>query len=150
MKSDGEPHPKRHTLVRAYGLSALTAIFLAAVPEILNFTRGADIHVGLWPYLLMLVMGALCTRVTSIGYGMLGGAIAALVFSISGGLVFIMTTSVPAGDAARAVVSSVIITTVFGVCVGGLGGLPVMIWKAWLKGRQHPLSGAGGMHTSSS
>ena len=136
MNGDGEEMDRRAPLIRAFGVMSVCGLLLGTVPEILNYYYGTSFQIGFWPFVLIAVSGGWCAVVSSIGFGAIGGALTALIISVSGSLSYVLLQKSSFNEALRLFLSSVIITTVLGSFVGLLGGLPVWLWRAWQQNRR--------------
>ena len=136
MNGDGEEMDRRTPLIRAFGVTSVCGLLLATVPEFLNYYYGTTLQIGFWPFVLIAAAGGWCTFVSSIGFGAIGGALTALVISVSGSLSYVLLQKSSFNEALRLFLSSVIITTVLGSFVGFLSGLPVWLWRSWQQSRR--------------
>jgi hypothetical protein len=114
-------------LGRVYIIMAAVGSLSVAVPELLNHLLDAGVSVGPLPFLILAITGAWATRVASIGYGAVGGAIVGFALSLVGGAVYLIVRPPEPATAVRVLLSSIIITTVLGCVLGALGGLPVWL-----------------------
>jgi hypothetical protein len=121
--------PPRILLGRVYVIMAVLGSLTVAVPELLNYFLSVHISTGVLPFLVLAATGAWATHISSIGYGAVGGALVGFALSLVGGVVYVIIRLPDAGDAARLILSSVVITTVLGSAFGTLGGLPFWFWE---------------------
>jgi hypothetical protein len=135
MDGEGEQTRRRRLLTLIYLVMGPAALLIGMLPEVLERLYGLRVDTGFWPWILIALAGTFSTLVTSLLLGTIGGALVALIFSLSGGFVFLLFGHAAPEDAAKIFLSSVVITTVLGSCLGFLGGVPVWLWKAWKKRR---------------
>jgi hypothetical protein len=129
---------KPRMLGRVYAIMALAAVIIAMVPELLNHFEGAGIPTSILMYAVIVLTGAWATRVASLGYGAIGGALTGFLCSLTGGVVYAIIHHMDPAGAAKTITAAVLISLALGAVLGVAGGTPVWLWGRGRKQARHP------------
>jgi uncharacterized membrane protein YccC len=127
--ADNQERRSRQLLL-VYGIMAVAGMAAAVVPQVL--LRGSFLgNLTVIAAGLLLVTGIWSTAVSSIPYGVVGGGLVGMVFTLSGTIVHLVNSGVEPAESMKLLVASTVISSILGSLLGLAGG--VVVWAFRLR-----------------